>query len=297
MALAAPKKNTSGASIDPNDFFSCMEKSVLGDNEGKCESNGEANQCVGFKRALENSTKNTKCFQSTSNGVCLTHGYLQNTQMQWLSTASGHLAIFHQCVKNHYPDANDASAALNDNYFVEFLRKLDDGSSTLGLQNGEILRRSLSGEKLGTIYATSPEGKKIPTKDLSSHMESANNPIVVETESFVGGSNPSTEGETWFSLKSNFLANYGQSEGPKVFYQQPKKEAQKAAVIKTEAYDRKPANNPYTLGLDKNLFERVNATYQKKLRSLQGIDDYVKSAPTPPPSIKDLIKKGEAYEL
>lgn len=309
VVFAGFKKSTSGASIDPHDFFSCMEKSVQGDNEGKCVNNGEANQCVGVKRALEDYTKNTKCFQK-NNGICLTYGHLQNTQMQWLSTAAGHLAVFHLCVSDRFgaSDEKDLSPALNDQNFLNFLRKVDDGSGALGLPNGSVLKRSLQGEKLGTIIASSPEGKKIPSKDIDSMKDSANNPIVIDLETVekIGGSNPASEGESWGVLRTAFIEGVEEAESNARVFSPKVIEAKKIEESRTPAatvarnpniFYRTYKSNPYSLGLDTNLFERVSNTYQKQFRSLQGIDDYVRSDLKAPQDIKSFIQKGGAIEL
>ena len=56
--------------------------------------------------------------------------------------------------------------------------------------------------------------------------------------------------------------------------------------------------NPYSLGLDLNLFDRVSLAYQKRFPEMRGVNDYVKSLPRhEPKTVRDLLERNKEMEL
>jgi hypothetical protein len=56
--------------------------------------------------------------------------------------------------------------------------------------------------------------------------------------------------------------------------------------------------NPYSLGLDLSLFDRVSLAYQKRSEGLRGLNDYVKRLPKrEPKTVRDLLERNKEMEL
>jgi hypothetical protein len=58
--------------------------------------------------------------------------------------------------------------------------------------------------------------------------------------------------------------------------------------------ERQPASRaPYSLGLDRNLFERVSSAYRRNSPELNGMEEYLKAySPPPAKDYSDLLKRG-----
>lgn len=316
-AQASAKKHTGASSLPTHmssgELMSCMEDAIVGRADGDCANNGESDHCVGMKRALEDSNKKTKCFQSEG-AACLLYGYKQNSQDQWISVAAGHLALFHECLKKAYGEGR--SDLASDDVILSTLSKIDDGSAELGLIQGEVLERTLKGESFGDILARSPMGKKLSLQERYALQTAADTPFPVKNPSNKelsadnehSGTNPFMEGDRLSKARDYFTAN-ATAVNPGVQHLDLRKKVAPAAhqdlankqesralstsgalSIDASVYKREIKYNPYSLGLDRNLFERVSAVYQKKATELVGMDFYIPKGNAKPRDVKDMLK-------
>jgi hypothetical protein len=304
---AAKSKPRSGASLAGFDFTACVEKAVLGSNEGECAAHPESEPCVGLRRALENSQKHVTCAKS-QNGRCLSWSFHGKTEDHWISIAAGHLANFGICIRKRYgsDDETGLEAARGDARLVNFLKKIDDGGEAFQLTGSAILLGALDGKKFSRIIQESPFAKEHTPHELHLLKEAADTPsslaVQRETEAFEDASNPAAEGESFVDL-AKALDQAGESSGAQVLetISAPGRRT-KLKKAKESFYRLRSARTPksearapssYGLGLDRTLFERVNSAYQRQAPGLRGMEEYLRAyPPSPPADYSDLLKRG-----
>lgn len=333
-ADAKQKRVSGGASqMEPSDFFACVNAAVNGRTDEVCATRGESNDCIGMRLAFEYTLQETRC-DKAAHGRCIIFGHKQNSQPQWVSVASGHVANFMGCIRHRYGgDASSgAKEALTDKSLLEFLRRLDDGGGRWGLANGEILIRTLQGHRLSTILASSWEAKDMPTDQFALIKQGADVPAPNDDydESLEEKTkNPAQRGT---SLVYAWSHAYGSAPDPANFdpadwpndspiktpkpaparpQALPEVSAEVADTIaprrlasttkprtaRTGVVEREYRENPYTLGLDLTLFDRVSSTYRRHSPSLESIDLFLKAPKAGYRDVRDEIHRGEAIEL
>lgn len=306
----APGEN---APLLPEAFLLCVEQAVLGNKQKECEGHEEDNPCVGIRRSIENSFKRTRCVGELdpSSENCTLWGHRQNNSIQWYSVGSGHLEAYATCVRRRYGTGNSAGyeEALADTAFVEMIRKMDDGSIHLGLGHGALLERVLRGERLSDIIAKSPKGKEMSASYLASVKNAADNATPIREltiqEEYAGGSNPASEGESYQKLREAYFSespvvaatySFGAGTGETI---QGRKEASvplppidTAKPNSNGVYVKNLRENPYSLGLDRSLFERVSLNYYRRSRELMSLEQALRQPEAPRiRDLRDLIQK------
>lgn len=300
--VAEAKPLRSGASAKPT--LSCIETAIGGRFDGDCANDHEADACVGMQLALRNALRKDQCRARAGEG-CLAYAYRQNTQSQWVSVAAGYLAVFHQCVRNHYGsnDSSGAQEALDDPNFRALLASLEEGASSFGLREGSILRRTLEGESFESVLSSSPMWTQIPAHEQDTMELAAKTPYpVVDTAADaqaetarLGGRGISAGKHTrrWGAPDSGYgaiIIGSTADRGP-------------ASGAGAEVSPRPASNgnfvralkhNPYSLGLDLTLFDRVSTVYQRHVPNLRGMEDYIKRLPrkSEPKDVRELVNRG-----
>lgn len=304
-AWAKPKR--SGASTMP-DFVTCVQEAVIGRTDGDCGRYPESEPCVGMRRAFENSQKKTEC-QKTEQGVCRLWSHNGWSESKWISVAAGHLANFGECVKKQYGSETSSGLkeALNDPSLVAFVKKLEDGGKVFRLSDSALLMGALRGDRLSTLIENSPFAKERSPHDLYLLKGAADTPSpLASTRQVEGeGSNPALEGEDFTKLARGLL---GEPEDVAISATlessgEGRTDPLKIAAAKSfyqlrfstpPPAPRAPASRmPYSLGLDRTIFERVSSAYRRNSQSLSGMEEYLKAyAPEPPKDYSDLLRRG-----
>lgn len=326
LASFAASKRTGASSMDADNFLTCVDQAVNGRGDPECVGKGDSLECIGLKRALEYAAKRTRCMTQESKVDCPLFGHKQNSEQDWMSAAAGHLALFQGCVKDHYrEDENSnisaADNALKDPSFLALLKSMDDGASAFELKKSDILERVLKGERLPKIITESPFVKReISVKEQEAYRVGADTPMKFKNEApddasgYVYGSNPAMEGLGLSKqAREDFIAAIGSagsvSLGMAVHAAPNKEENAPITSNHTAANEaRKPASNPnvhvknlkqnpYSLGLDQNIFDRVSITYQKHSQEMQSIDSYINQTPAKSKTLEETIAHGAAIEL
>lgn len=312
-ALAKPKRSlATGASTMPG-FISCVQEAVLGSTEGECGLHPESEPCVGLRRALENSQKKTECHKMEQ-GVCRLWSHNGWSESKWISVAAGHLANFGTCVKKQYGSETSSGLkeALADQGLLDFLKRMEDGGKVFQLTGSALLMGALKEERFSTLIENSPFARNRTPHELYLLKGAADTPSPYASgkapaAAYAGGegSNPASEGEDFAEFAKLLYASYEDSVEPSVVEALPKKDLSKVKEAAKSFYDlrftqppaapaRQPASrSPYSLGLDRNLFERVSSAYRRNSPELSGVEEYLK-AYTPPPAkdYSDLLKRG-----
>lgn len=331
------KKASGASRMESSDFFSCVQSAVNGRTDEACSTQGDSNPCIGLRLAMENSTLTTRCFVHGQNGTCTRQGHKQNDQPQWIGVAAGHLGHFMRCVRARYGSDNESGtqAALADKNLLEFLSRIDDGSGQYGMRKGQILEQSLRGRLFSTIIHTSPRAADIDPALLRLLKGAADNPNVGEPEtSASSGDNSEAGAKLNLSQQGQSFANaYADAFGvpaPEVEPFNPASLEQSANITSATSVgdaEREPAalptapavesiaskqtkapapnsvalrsyqENPYSLGLDRTLFDRVSLTYRKHSASMENMDLLLKLAPPRTHDVRDEIQRGGAIEL
>ena len=295
---AEAKVRSSGAS-QMGGFVSCVQESVLGSSTGPCAGKEESPACIGLRRALEFSAKKTDCVIKRGNG-CEEWGHKDRAQAEWASIAAAHLAKFGICVKEKYgsEESSGLKEALADDSLLSFLQQLDDGSGVYRFQKSHILVRALHGDRFGYVLQKSPVAKDYTPHYYHKITDGADTPAPLknafQTTAEGEESNPSSEGETFAEAARNFLEDSPKGSLFVAAHQATVRnlatpEPKKIAPVVRNSRER----NPYSLGLDESLFQRVSTVYYKKTPELRGLDQFVKEFPPPPPrDISELLSKG-----
>lgn len=309
--IPSPKAKRSGASsmMDPMDFSSCVKESIQGSKEGKCSANEETPSCLGLRKSLEYFREKKTCMQWRGPD-CQEWGTHGKTQAQWMSIAAGHLSKFGVCVRKRYgsDDDNGIKAAAADDQLLQALKKMQDGGSILGLREGELLPLILGGDRFSVILQSVPIADDYKAHDYFRIKDAADNPAKIEfinlseeeyqarRASHSSGDDPfaefideyqSTESvaaETLDEAKPNIVANRLE-----VSPEQTRNPANISDVTKPKAV----VNNPYTLGLDRSLFERISTVYQKRAHEFRSVDDLVKGTAPPARDFREMLNRGE----
>lgn len=309
-AFAKPKR--SGASTMP-DFVSCVQETVLGRTEGECGLHPESEPCVGLRRALENSQKKTECHKMEQ-GVCRLWSHNGWSESKWISVAAGHLANFGTCVKKQYGGENSSGLkeALADQGLIAFLKKLEDGGKIFQLGGSALLMGALKEERFSTLIENSPFARNRTPHEMHLLKGAADTPspyasAKAPSAAYAGGegSNPASEGDNFDELAKALYASYEEAVVSSVIEAAPKKDDAKEKEAAQSFYDlrftkapqpaaREPASrSPYSLGLDRNLFERVSSAYRRNSPELSGMEEYLKAySPPPAKDYSDLLKRG-----
>lgn len=319
-AEAKPKRMAGGASrMDGSEFYSCVQSSLNGRTDGECAHYGQALECIGARLALEYSFLRSKCMYRDQAG-CRVHGHKDNTQSQWMSAASGHIALFMECVKHRYgrDGSNGRKEALVDPQLRALLHEIPDGSFHFGFSNGEILLRSLRDERLSSILADSPSARILAEDELETLKQAADNPIAIRDPDGKSGRgvNPTQSGVNFkrayhrhFGSVPEYLpfhpsdweapSPYASSTPPipvrepaQVPLPEPKAELKK---VPDHIFAREYKENPYSLGLDRTLFDRVSLTYRRHAHELKGLDAFIRTAnQRAPKDLSEALRRGES---
>ncbi len=308
----SPKAKRSGASsmMDPMDFSSCVKESIQGSKEGKCAVNEETPSCLGLRKSLEYFREKKNCMQWRGQ-ECQEWGTRGKTQAHWMSIAAGHLSKFGVCIRKRYgsDDDNGIKAAAADNQLIQALKKMQDGGSTLGLREGELLPLILAGDRFSVILQAVPIADDYKPHDYFRIKDAADNPAKIEflnisDEEYQARRSSYASSEDPFY---DFVEEYQSAEATVVETNGPPKSNLPIAdpVVATVEQNRIPANsfespkpkvmvnNPYTLGLDRSLFERISIVYQKRAHEFRTVDDLVKRTAPPARDLRELLNRGE----
>ena len=143
--------------------------------------------------------------------------------------------------------------------------------------------------------------------DVMEEMDiSADTPAVIEDLEIRAESDAGEKGDLSFAaIFSDFspteFANPPsegkRSPGPSVvgrFSPATQPNRQLANVAASPALPRpRVVNNPYSLGLDRTLFERITAAYQRRGTELKGTDDFIRTQKhTPAKDLGELLSRG-----
>jgi hypothetical protein len=305
---AKPKRSGASSMMDPLDFSSCVKESVQGSKEGKCAANEENPSCLGLKKSLEYFREKHSCLHWRGT-ECQEWGSRGKTQAQWMAIAAGHLSKFGVCIRKRYgsEDDNGLKAAAADRQLLQALRKMQDGASVLGYLEGELLPLALSGDRFSQILQVSTLADDYKPHDFYRIKDAADNPAKMEflqlTEDELQSrrANYTSEEDPFYEF-----VEANQSSGPisvevagsekTITPQELKKNPDPARTLATLAEAPKtkvPLNNPYTLGLDRSLFERISIVYQKRAHEFRSVDDLVKSSAPPARDVRELLNRGE----
>jgi hypothetical protein len=300
---ANAKPDRSGSSAAEG-FGACVKGAVLGRQDGACEGRESSPPCIGLRRALENSALRTNCIVSKAT-VCFQWGHDGRTQAEWVSIAAAHLATFGGCVKQYYGSENSSGTkeALADGDLVARLQRTDDGSGVFRLDDGSLLLGALHEDRFGYLIQHSPFAKGISGSFLELLLAAADRPATFPPESYnqaYDEGNPASEGESlgWNKNRNPETAPEDSvvvNPGPLVLKPRPVGEPRRPASTprKAAAAQLRARPNPYSLGLDLSLFQRVNFAYQRRWQELQGMDDYVRAQRIRPPAdLGELLKAG-----
>lgn len=291
-AFAKPRVSSgasSARSVTPT--ADCFLTAVNGRYENDCWNDHEADGCVGLRLALENSQKRDRCFARAGEG-CLVHGHLQNSQAQWIGVAAGYLEDVRTCVRSQYGggESSGYAEAMADPRFRDRLRGMADGAEVFGLKSGNFLERTLQGESFGDILASSPLWKEIDARERDRMLAAAENssaPVEVATPTNAPRTLGSWEGSPAIVIHS--VANAKPAE---------MKRAPASAPVVTGYFVRRLQHNPYSLGLDLSLFDRVSTAYQKRSPALRGVEEYIKRLPKREPrDVRDLLGGNRAVDI
>lgn len=309
--------NSGASRMDASEFFSCMESALNGRDDGECSYYGQAPECIGARLALEFGLLRSKCLYRDQ-GACRVYGHKERSQSQWMSTASGHIALVMECVRHRYgnEESNGRREALQDPQLLAFLRSVPDGSHHFGYKNGEILERSLSDERLSSILARSPVATDLGREELEQLKQAADNPIAIRDPDGKSGrgENLTQEGASFASAYKEAFADRPTTSPdltpveenasrpvlrPTLARTEKEKEpARKPATEKhvpDHIFAREYKENPYSLGLDRTLFDRVSLAYRRYSSDLRTMDMYIKTAKSRPPrDLSEALARGRA---
>jgi hypothetical protein len=308
-AEAKPKRSgaSRSASGASSEFAACVETAVAGSKSSQCQNRRDAVPCVGLKRALEFSREKTKCFRPRGE-VCEEWGHGEHAQSEWVSIAAAHLAKFGGCLKAQYgsEESSGLAEAQADEGLIALLKKIDDGSRAYRLELGTVLVQALQGDRFGRILERSPLAREISPHDFFTLKDAADTPAVLEQELRAdedGGGASGGEGNI-AAIFADFSPDYlpplptdrKKSPGPAVVgkFSEPADQRSPASVAAKPAPLRpRVVNNPYSLGLDRTLFERITATYLRHSPALKGTDDFIRTQnPAPAKDLGELLSRG-----
>jgi hypothetical protein len=299
VAANPNKAKRSGASsmMDPMDFSSCVKESVEGTKLGICSTNEEKTTCLGVKKSLEYFREKNDCMRIEAD-ECVEWGSRGKTQAQWMSVVAGHLGKFGNCIRKRYgtDEDNGLKAAAADAHLISALRKMHDGGPILGFLEGDFLVKILEGDRFSVILQETPLSKDIRPFEFYKIKDAADNPAKLEIVFLSAGEQTRelAENDPFYSYIENSTINPGAIS----FSAQPSEKPEKAKMDRVLAETKSTVPNtrlfhPYSLGLDRTLFERVSNAYQKRAGEFRSIDELVKSSnPSPPKDYRELLNRG-----
>ncbi|MGZ3693289.1 MAG: hypothetical protein ACXWQO_03735 [Bdellovibrionota bacterium] len=307
-AFAKPRVSSGSSarsSASQSPAAECLQTALNGRIEGECAEDAEADQCVGMKLALKNSLRQDQCRARAGEG-CLIYGYKQNTQAQWLSVAGGYLTEALQCVRSQYgnEESTGYEQALADPVFRANLNRLEEGVSAFGLREGALLERVLKGETLGEVLSSSPVWQKLDAREKDRMKLAMDNPMApVESAESAGTNSKKHAHEASYSTPVVMATDNAPIVNAVAAIETPRNPASVSskpeAAVPGNVFVRVLKHNPYSLGLDLTLFDRVSTAYQKRGQELRGIEDYVKGLPKrrEPRDAHELIGRNVGAEL
>lgn len=313
---AKAKRTGSSSMMDAFDFSSCVKESVSGSTEGKCSSNSDLPSCLGLQKSLEYFRDQEECMHWKGSN-CVEWGSRGRTQAQWMAIAAGHLSKFGVCIRKRYGSDSDNGlrAAVADSHLKTALKKLNDGASNIGYLEGDLLVKVLNGDRLSVILEASPLSEKYTSHDFFRIKDAADNPakidfIQMSEEEKVARRNLNSQDPNGDPFEE-YLEAHSSSDSVsigaelKVSQEQPAAIPQSENSIASQKMDRLPASsierkisnrtrNPYSLGLDQSLFERVSQTYQRRAHEFRSIDELVRTQKIgPAKDFRELLQRGE----
>lgn len=307
----AKERKSSGASTAPamSRGPDCITIAIEGRSDGECAQERDTDLCSGLKLALGNSLKKEYCFARAGEG-CLEYGYKKNSQTQWVAVASGHLSAFTQCVRQQYghDDTSGLKEALADPNFLRRLESLQDGASAYGLREASLLRRVLEGETFSEVLQASPVWQYLSQSEQQHFRLAAETPMPIPERPEDGaGGEALAQGRGW-KRGGGFLGKptgvtEGMASGVVVESEHSMKAVYPARAPAAETgasglYVRKLKHNPYSLGLDLSLFDRVSTVYQKRSPALRGVNDFISNVPRREPrDVREMIEMGRPAEI
>jgi hypothetical protein len=300
FATAPAKAKRSGASsmMDPMDFSSCIKESVDGTDQGKCSSTEENPSCIGLKKSLEYFREKKDCMRLQAS-ECTEWGTRGKTQAQWMAIAAGHLGKFGTCIRKRYgsDEDNGIKAATADAHFVAALRKMQDGGAILGFLEGEFLVKILEGDRFSVILQETPLARDMKPFDFYRIKDAADNPAKLEF--ILAGTEEQktalSEKDPFYDFVENYTTNLGSISISANLEEEKKVETVEPNRIPADgklSLKNSRLSNPYSLGLDRTLFERVSSAYQKRADEFRSVDELIKGSPAPPKDYRELLDRG-----
>lgn len=325
-SVAAPpeaikqKRTGSSSMMDAFDFSSCVKESVYGSTEGKCSNNEDLPSCLGLKKSLEIFREQDDCMHWRGSS-CAEWGSKGKTQAQWMAIAAGHLSKFGVCIRKRYGNDTDNGlrAAAADSQLKSALKKLEDGSPVLGYLQGELLVKALNGDRFSVLLEKSELSDKFTSHDFFRIKDAADNPAKIEfiqlneEEKLARRTSSSQDPDgdpfqEYIDVNSSAESVSIGAEIQTSLEAAPalaRKEPQDSSENSASGPKRDPSSNPvkkfssrirnpYSLGLDQSLFERVSQTYQKRAHEFRSIDELVRTQKLgPAKDFRELLDRGE----
>jgi hypothetical protein len=298
----AKARSSSGASARPSATSECLQTAMNGRIEGECADDAEVDNCVGLKLALRNSMRQDQCRARAGQG-CLVYSYRQNTQAQWIAVAGGYLAEALQCVRTQYgsEESNGFQEALADPAFRLKLSRLDDGASAFGLHEGALFTRILKGEEFSGVLRGTPAWAEIDTREKDRMLAAAEAPTAINSEQVTGklAAKERPQAAWQVAIPAPFVATIPLPRSEVPAASRTPAASPVSAPAPSGVYVRVIKQNPYSLGLDLTLFERVSSAYQKRGEELQGMEDFLKRLPKKqePRDVRELISRSKLGDL
>lgn len=286
-------------------YEKCTNEALNGKIDGECVGNGGSNGCVGANRSFQNSTKKSKCFIPVKY-FCKLFGHEQNDSNQWVSVGMQHLANAGQCF-NLAQNANDLGNSMVSD--TDFLGKtggasinsvagnIEDGSSAFGLEEGELLKGILDGKDAASLLENSPYFKGLSAEEQEAFLEAARNPSLTATDpeyDTSGSTNPAQEaiyaqgGPSGSSSATPGGDGFGldllnsddklalSADGKDPFADALKKLENADAKKRGLASNDSALTKKYRSMLDRTIFEMVRSQYQKNMKDMIGMEQFLK---------------------
>jgi hypothetical protein len=283
----------------------CVLESVEGKKVEECSERTESDECIGLRRSAEFSQRKSFCKTSVSSN-CIRWGHLNNTDTSWVAVASYHQRKLERCLETEYGplEKGGIEAIKRDLPFMDWLAGLDDGGSAFGLKKSGFIMALLEGATFREAVLGSPVGSTLTPGNAVAYRDA----IDEGDSSFETGSarppsslSKETEGPPDVKKKNRrrSLASNANGEAsdptmgsiaiPTIVYRAPT-----SLAPPTPVSIRSRQKSPYSLGLDRSLFEQISAAYQKRETELVGTEYFLRkiSPLNAPKDLSDALKRG-----
>lgn len=186
---------------------SCVENSITGRKDGPCAKDPNHPECAGLNGATKNATNCLK-YHPVKTTMCIEYGTPEFTMPEWLAFGSLYLNSSKACLDKRgdvkakgkplesltemaartygqgsgrsmgpFSDiSSTGSSSATRLYSQESFEKMQDGSSSLGYDNGEFMRGIFSGRSFTDVVTESPFYKRLESYDQNKISETLTDP-------------------------------------------------------------------------------------------------------------------------